>query len=479
MLLHCQIKFGKKKLRQYTKNPRAHNTRYKDWTRLILKSLNLLARGRKILSLQKIYMRKFATLFTSCIILLLSCAKENSTQPTISESEIIPLEEALGTMTELIGSLGILTKSIPPIYSVEVFGGLASKAQEIFLPDTSLYIVNFSDDRGYAVLAAQRRISTKVFCITESGVLSASDIYDAIEAMDNTFIQSKSTASNEESWTDFGQKTIPCLIASSMINQISNDCTADMEFLETKTTTYTGLPDTTAMLETKWGQMTPFNDFRTDHAPAGCVAIATAQIIEFNALHHGYTTFVEDNNVSFDWPLLKTVYNKSNPYYAGSISAQNEASSFSQYIGLSKNCNISYDIDGSGGYADGAKRTFKNMGYSSVKKYFGFENADKNRAIAQLTSGFPMYMDGSRSGGGHAWVLDGVFVRKVYEDGEYDRTENMFHINWGWNGDGDGYFIQGIFDTTQRITYESGVDSGNPAVSRNYTWNYRTITYSL
>lgn len=26
----------------------------------------------------------------------------------------------------------------------------------------------------------------------------------------------------------------------------------------------------------------------------------------------------------------------------------------------------------------------------------------------------------------------------------------MFHINWGWKGSGDGYFMQGVFDTSKR-----------------------------
>ena len=121
------------------------------------------------------------------------------------------------------------------------------------------------------------------------------------------------------------------------------------------------------------------------------------------------------------------------------------------------------------------------MGYKSVKKYLGFEKADKNRAIAQLTSGFPMYMDGSGNGSGHAWVLDGIYVRKVYgETGNYLRTENLFHINWGWAGLDDGYYTQGVFDTSKRQGIEAGVDPNfGTGSSYNYTWNYRTITYSL
>lgn len=171
------------------------------------------------------------------------------------------------------------------------------------------------------------------------------------------------------------------------------------------------------MLETKWTQYTPFNDFRSDGAPTGCVAIATAQIIEFNALKHGSESFVEDSYKRFDWDSLYQVCHYSNlDNDKVDSTALKEASNFLYYIGQKKNCNIKYGTDGSSGWADGAKRTFKNMGYKSVNKYLGFEKADKNRAISQLTSGFPMYMDGSRKGGVHAWVLDGLYTRKVYSE---------------------------------------------------------------
>ena len=58
--------------------------------------------------------------------------------------------------------------------------------------------------------------------------------------------------------------------------------------------------------------------------------------------------------------------------------------------------------------------------------------------------------------------------------------QNMFHCNWGWNGTSDGYFIQGIFDTSERIAEDENdtapSDNFQPG---NYVWHYRPITYSL
>ncbi|MBQ6577292.1 MAG: C10 family peptidase [Bacteroidales bacterium] len=66
---------------------------------------------------------------------------------------------------------------------------------------------------------------------------------------------------------------------------------------------------------------------------------------------------------------------------------------------------------------------------------------------------------------GHAWVLDG-------ECGEY------YHINWGWYGYSDGYFKKGTFSTTDRYSVDSVIDTETRQVqARNYTWNYRLVTY--
>ena len=48
----------------------------------------------------------------------------------------------------------------------------------------------------------------------------------------------------------------------------------------------------------------------------------------------------------------------------------------------------------------------------------------------ELANGFPLYIEGMPEGGrsGHAWVLDGV------------DKDGLFHMNFGWNGQSDGYY---------------------------------------
>ena len=50
------------------------------------------------------------------------------------------------------------------------------------------------------------------------------------------------------------------------------------------------------------------------------------------------------------------------------------------------------------------------------------------------------------AGGGHTFVCDG-----------YD-GQGLFHINWGWAGDGDNYFSLSVLDAK---SYSQTVSAGN------------------
>ena len=51
-----------------------------------------------------------------------------------------------------------------------------------------------------------------------------------------------------------------------------------------------------------------------------------------------------------------------------------------------------------------------------------------------LAEGYPICFAGFSSGGGHAFVIDGF-------DGE-----NLFHLNWGWGGGSNGWFLVSILN---------------------------------
>jgi hypothetical protein len=110
---------------------------------------------------------------------------------------------------------------------------------------------------------------------------------------------------------------------------------------------------------------------------------------------------------------------------------------------LMKICGTSLEIDYS--YAGSSAST--NYIPDLLKIYFNYDagatsiNRDDYRASEwddiiynELANKRPVLYSGLSTGGGHAFVIDG-----------YDK-EGMYHVNWGWGGSSDGYFLLSILD---------------------------------
>ena len=85
----------------------------------------------------------------------------------------------------------------------------------------------------------------------------------------------------------------------------------------------------------------------------------------------------------------------------------------------------------------------------------------------KLDNGYMYLLAAAESGGAHAWVCDGYnydYSRHYY----YIRDENLewyleevrdietylFHMNWGWYGDCNGYFLPKVFNTQGAQQYD-------------------------
>ena len=154
--------------------------------------------------------------------------------------------------------------------------------------DTLLYIVNFNNNNGYAVLSAMTSAKNPVFCVTESGCITTEDFRKADE-----YLQSLSSldeieydiGSKDPYINDLGETFVPAIILSRVylgdlpINFSDDDEEADDDDEPTRLYDTVVVSKVGPFLETKWTQWSPFNNFLNNKdIPAGCVAIATAQI---------------------------------------------------------------------------------------------------------------------------------------------------------------------------------------------------------
>ena len=216
------------------------------------------------------------------------------------------------------------------------------------------------------------------------------------------------------------------------------------------------------LLTTRWNQGHPYNltcpkyykgDGTQDYPASGCVATAMAQVINFYkypakikkaipALTNTYTLDDGTTKTStakrvpagtvIDWENMRDTYNCWDGH---EHNAQDTAvANLMLYCGQA--VKMGY------GPSSGA-----NFGASEFIDYFGFDDGaytgDRgNYSIDEwfdllykdISEGYPVCFAGFSSGGGHAFVLDGF-------DGD-----NLFHVNWGWGGGSNGWFLVSILN---------------------------------
>ena len=193
------------------------------------------------------------------------------------------------------------------------------------------------------------------------------------------------------------------------------------------------------LITSKWGQHVS-NDGNDTHAYnyyvtesnnngkscyAGCVAVAMGQIMNY----WKYPVHVSNRPEQFDWCNMPDELNTYSDNYE---QERNAVARLLRDCGTS--VNMIYCLNGceSGALDENALEAFKEYGFSNVvieeKKIFsGWKQLLKD----ELDSGRPIYYSGGSEEEGHAFICDG-----------YD-SDNMFHFNWGWNGDCDGWFNVG------------------------------------
>ncbi|WP_449018810.1 thiol protease/hemagglutinin PrtT [Prevotella jejuni] len=203
--------------------------------------------------------------------------------------------------------------------------------------------------------------------------------------------------------------------------------------------------DVQPLLKSKWGQDYPYSK-QTQYV-TGCVATAVAQVMYYHkwpAQGKGQESYkvTFDNTVRsadftkshYDWDNMLPDYNRRNV----TTKQEDAVTLLMNDVGIATNMQ----------YTDRASSTQSYMAERALRNYFDYDAALVTRANEgvdnfieivkkELRNGFPLYISGdSRSGGGHAWVCDG-----------FDK-EDKFHMNFGWNGQADGYYSLATLSVT-------------------------------
>ena len=199
------------------------------------------------------------------------------------------------------------------------------------------------------------------------------------------------------------------------------------------------------LLKSKWGQDYPYS--KQTHYMTGCVATAVAQVMYYHkwpAQGKGQESYTVkfDNTVRsadftkshYDWDNMLPDYNHRNV----TTKQEDAVALLMNDVGIATNMQYTDRASGTQSYmAERALRNYFDYDASMVTR--SYEGVDNFIEIVkkELRNGFPLYISGdSKTRGGHAWVCDG-----------FDE-ENRFHMNFGWNGQANGYYSLATLDVT-------------------------------
>lgn len=258
----------------------------------------------------------------------------------------------------------------------------------------------------------------------------------------------------------------------------------------------TALGDPVAPLLTcHWDQDLPYNlqcpKKGDELCMTGCVATAMAQVMYYHRLPvlpvgalDGYSSGgVKVSSLpgtTFKWDLMRDDYLTTDTDEGADAVAE-----LMRYCGQA--VNMTYSPDGSGAvvYA------------TTLSGYFGFSKAARNVSRTSFTTAAweqmiyeelkakrPVLYEGYNDTGGHEFVIDG-----------YDGN-GLFHVNWGWSGSSDGYFVLSVVNPDARgigggtssngYTLSQGAtigiqpDGGEAAAAPNifFTSSYNSSSYT-
>ena len=306
----------------------------------------------------------------------------------------------------------------------------------------SYYIFNTMGNKGYVIVSGDDR-TTPILGYIDKGAFDPNHV-----------------PTNMQAWLD------------SYSDQIAS--LDEMGITETYNEAFTMKPTRNSispLVTSHWDQAGPY----WDHCPefmdidengdtigelayTGCVATSMAQIMNYYKHPLYCTQTIPSYVVTFYWqeeygafdtdplhPIMFDWDNMRDNYTGAETPAEKDAVAWLMlYAGCA--AHMQYGLNASSTsdpYIPTALNEYFNYDAKLVYRS-DYEQADWEDMIYQeLVEGRPMIYNGrAGTGGGHSFVCDGY----AYGD--------LFHINWGWGGLGDGYFVLSVLNP-----YAGGIGS--------------------
>ena len=290
------------------------------------------------------------------------------------------------------------------------------------LPDTLLYIVNFENKAGCVLISDNEEYQGPVAIIPKQNISPKERVSD-----------------------NPGFELYLELYSEALINGGLNDLKIDkdsvlIDSMVPSAKNWVTIEQNGPALIQEWGQEDPFNLYcftaEGERAVAGCIPVAMGQLL---TLHQKPDSI---NGYKIDWQDTKVDFPETSKQ-------KDTIARLIHELGIL--CNAVYGLDETWVDLKKITSTLKELGYYYYKTDFYQTDARlKSQKLKDLiidlgpalVFGSPKIEDGERIRG-HEWVIDG-FRAQVNPLKDVPRI--LFHCNWGYYGNMNGYFLANAFD---------------------------------
>ena len=356
----------------------------------------------------------------------------------VSWANNVTPQQAKATAQAFLSSKGVSLKSEASPYRAPRKTRSGVSAEQSYY-----YVFNVENDKGFVIVSGDDR-TEQILGYVDEGNFDANNLPE-----------------NMRSWLQLYADQIKYLDDNNI--QIDGEASRARAKAKRISQTRHSIP---VLMTTKWNQGDPYNmscpdyykeDGTTAKPASGCVATALAQVMNYYKYPEKTTAIIPSHSNTYkvvtpsgavserkstaravargtviDWDNMCDVYD------GDETEAQRKAvGDLMLYVGQS--VKMGWGPSSGAGFGSNVAEAFQ--------KYFGYDDGcyaagrgdytvDEwfDLLYNELATGHPIGFAGASSGGAHAFVLDGF-------DGE-----QLFHLNWGWGGHCDGWFLVNILN---------------------------------
>lgn len=337
-------------------------------------------------------------------------------------------ETALARAKKFYADKGISIDQQRPAFKAPRAGSAEEKAY--------YYVFNAGNDKGFVVVSGDDR-TPEILGYTDSGTFIEDEMPDNMRSWFNHYADEIKFLDDNNIQRTAESKATTLRKASKVHHSIA------------------------PMLTCLWDQGNPYNvscpvyydgNNNTQTSMTGCVATALAQLLYYHkypqatkmripgyskkfTLTDGTVKYVTlrpiDAGTKIDWDNMLDRYNGSE------TEVQKKAVGDLMLI-AGQAVRMDYGASSGSSYANSRKLFVDYLGFDDGVQIL---RSDKygiqewfEMMYDELAAGYPIAYGGSSTGGGHAFVIDG------YDGGD------LFHLNWGWSGGSNGYFLISVLN---------------------------------